>query len=97
MSAYPIRRRLIPYKILAHLLYGQHTWLSRLPGGKVKVETGPLGRSLRVTSNRLGEHFDWLLLNGLIEEVETPQRGQRIVTLKTPLGMDEAVEDVAHG
>lgn len=84
MSARPIRNRLIPYKILVHLLYGRHGWLSRLPDGRIEVRTGPMSRSLRVTSSRLGEQLEWLKAIGLLSSIDTPSSGRRIIEVSRP-------------
>jgi hypothetical protein len=79
-----IRERLIPYRILAYLLYSQtSTWLERQGQGRVRLSTGPASRFLRLKSSLLWEALFWLQEKELVAAVvKEDKRGYALITLK---------------
>jgi hypothetical protein len=85
MPKKPIKNRLIPYKVLVLLLYGQYTWLVRNPSdGSIMLRLGPMSRFLRVSSSRLREQLDWLFLNRYFASLSV-KYGEAVVTIRSPL------------
>lgn len=85
--------RLLPYKLLAYLLYSppadgleenKEMWFSRLPDGKLLVNTGHCARAVKMKSDLLWKAFYWLNDNNLIIIEKTRKRGEAIVTLIPP-------------
>jgi len=85
MPAKPLRNRLIPYKLLIILLYGEFPFISRNEGS-ITLYLGPLSRHLRVSSSRLRDQIDWLLINRYFSSVAM-SRGVAVVDLKLPVGL----------
>lgn len=88
MPAYPIRQRLLPYKLLGYFLYTPEEavdWLERVSENEVRVTTGPCSRELRMKISALRDAIFWLYDQGLVEAV-TPERkrGTLIVKLRQP-------------
>lgn len=88
-----MRNRLLPYRVLVYLLYGQQPWLERLGDDRVLIKTGPMARSLRTSVTKLREHLDWLKAFGYLENVETAKRGCEIASLRLP----DASQDISNG
>jgi hypothetical protein len=88
MPAKPLRNRLIPYKLLILMLYGDHHFVSRT-GLSVILYLGPLSRHLRISSSRLRDQIDWLLTNRYLSSVAM-SRGVAIVDLRLPAGLSPA-------
>lgn len=88
----PYRQRTVPYKLLAYMLYGRETWLSRPETGLVRVDTGKMARKLRVSNSRLWEAFEWLAEHKLVTEVVSSKRGTITARVKKPLTEDPSVE-----
>ena len=86
MVKYKQKDRLVPYKLLVYLLYGQGLdWLQQLEDGKVRVITGPAARALRLKSTNLWIALYWLEEQKLVKYVKKEQkRGQVIVALQMP-------------
>lgn len=84
MPKKPIKNRLIPYKILALLLYGSYTWLSRNDDNSLTLRLGPMSRFLRVSSSRLREQLDWLSANRYLASLAV-KYGEAVVTIRSPL------------
>ena len=85
MPAKPLRNRLIPYKLLILMLYGEHHFINR-SGPSVTLNLGPLSRHLRVSSSRLRDQLDWLLTNRYFSSVAM-SRGVALVDLRLPAGL----------
>lgn len=72
MPKSPYRQRLLPYKVLVILLYGEYPWLEREPGfdTTVKLSLRRCSQHLRISTTRLKEALVWLqehqFLNWLI-------------------------------
>ena len=88
MPSFEIRERLVPYRILAYMLYAPTAsteWLSSAGTDKVRVSTGEASRSLRMRNAQLWEALYWLRDNQLIVDVEKERkRGSAIITLLQP-------------
>lgn len=88
MPAFEIRERLIPYRILAYLLYSplsQLEWVESAGAGEVRIFTGDAARALRMKNAALWEALYWLEENKLIKKVKKEKkRGTCIVVLKQP-------------
>lgn len=91
MPAFPIRERLIPYRILTYLLYAdeaEHSWLERINDGEIRVTTGEAARSLRLKNANLWQALYWLETNKLVVSVKKEQkRGTAIVCLLPPTNL----------
>ena len=88
-----MRERLIPYRILAYLLYtppslplattGKKPWFVLLGSGRVKLATGVAARRWKVKIAQLWETLWWLEKQGLVAKIEKEkQRGSVIITLQ---------------
>lgn len=86
------RQRLLPYRVLAYLLYAkERTWVSTVQAGQVRIITGAAARFFRMKITVLWETLYWLEKNKLIISVEKERkRGSVIINLKSP-------EVFAHG
>ena len=100
MPAFDIRQRLVPYKILAHLLYARPIeieWLQNVDSDKVRVITGDAARAFRVRNKALWDALYWLQDAKLLLSVEKErQRGSCIVTLRQPtnIQLDSIFEEL---
>lgn len=88
MPAKPLRNRLIPYKLLVIMLYGQFPFISRNEES-VTLYLGPLSRHLRISSSRLRDQIDWLLTNRYLSSVAM-SRGVAVVDLRLPVGLSKS-------
>jgi len=68
------------------LLYGQHPWLTRGPGGHVTVTTGACATACGTNQERLRDSLYKLLDLGLLSRVVW-QRHYFVVTVVPPVGM----------
>ena len=97
MPAFQIRDRLIPYRILAYLLYakpGDMDWLEGLSEKQVRVTTGDAARYLRMKNAHLWQALYWLRDNQLIAKVEKEEkRGTAVITLKQPTNIHKEVKN----
>jgi hypothetical protein len=88
MPSFEIRERLVPYRILAYMLYANPEaleWLSSAGTDKVRVSTGDASRALRMRNAQLWDALYWLRDNQLILDVEKERkRGSAIITLLQP-------------
>lgn len=88
MPAFEIRERLIPYRILAYLLYappGSLDWLESVSEDEVRVITGDAARELRMENKALWEALHWLQDASLVSSVRKERkRGSAVITLKQP-------------
>jgi hypothetical protein len=86
MPTRPIKNRLVPYKIMVCLLYGEYTWLSRASDdpSSLSLRLGPMSRFLRVSSSRLREHLDWLSTRRYLASLSV-KYGEAVVTIRPPL------------
>jgi hypothetical protein len=73
--------KLVPYKILVMLMYGQGDWIQRLPNGQILAQTGPMSRKCTVTNRRLHGYLRTLAESGYLTSYSYPTRGQILVTL----------------
>ncbi len=80
----PIKDRLVPYKILAYLLYsGPRPWLEPLGGGRVRLRTGDASRHFRLKSSVLWEALYWLEKHKMLQGVQKERkRGTVILVLQ---------------
>lgn len=77
------KQRLVPYKILGMLLYGNHDFMEASEEGDISVKSGPFCRILRIPNHSLREAIIWLHRMGLIESYGFSY-GKVSVRLKTP-------------
>lgn len=77
------KSRLVGYKLLCSLMYGQFSWLKVSGRGYLLMDLGPAARHLRVSSSRLRDQLGWLAEKGLIE-INDLRRGEATVRLATP-------------
>ena len=85
MASYKIKDRLLPYKILAYLLYSETEWIEPLKGGKVRLTTGQMSRALRIKNSRLWEQLYWMERQRLISSIDKEEkRGHAVITLMPP-------------
>jgi len=88
MPAYKIKDRLLPYKLLAYLLYSpldNVDWAESVDDGIIRVYTGPMSRAFRIKISQLWETIFWLEEKGLIEKVKKEKkRGTAVVQLRSP-------------
>jgi len=88
MPAFEIRERLIPYRILAYMLYaapGDIEWLESVSEDEVRITTGDAARDLRMKNTNLWDALYWLEENKLVKKVKKEKkRGTVVVTLKQP-------------
>ncbi len=98
MPAYEIRERLIPYRILAYLLYARpiaSEWLESADTNAVRVTTGSASRELRMRNAQLWEALFWLEEQGLVKSVrKEKKRGTALVTLIQPTNIQSKIEKV---
>lgn len=79
----PTRERLLPYRILAYLLYADQTWLTEVGPGQVRVVTGEAARFFRLKISLLWEALYWLEKNQLVDKItKERKRGAALVSLK---------------
>jgi len=62
-------RKLTPYKILVHVLYGSYEFVS-WTGNRVSLENGPFSTFFGIHPNRLKEYIVQLEEASFIEQVE---------------------------
>ena len=88
MPAFQIRERLLPYRILAYLLYSPMRdleWAESAGSNEVRLFTGEAARALRMKNSALWEALYWLEENKLIKRVKKEKkRGTAVVVLKQP-------------
>ena len=80
----PYRNRTVPHKILSAIMYGNLSCIKLVEYGRVKLDSGPLARSLCISNSRLIEAIEWLKATEIFEKVDYPLRGTIIVSLKVP-------------
>lgn len=60
--------------------YGRHDWLERraseLGHIQVLIKTGPAGRMLRITGDKVTGHLEWLHKQGFIHSLRMESRGR---------------------
>lgn len=81
-----IKERLIPYRVLAYLLYlTPGSWVEKNQPGVVRVKTAVAARALRMKSSAFWETLRWLERQHLITSIKKENRkGQALVTLARP-------------
>lgn len=87
MPAFPIREKLIPYRILAYLLYApveSTDWILAVESNLIRVSTGPMGRALKMRNAQLNEALRWLEENHLVEELIRGKKGTLVIKLRKP-------------
>lgn len=94
MTALPInnkfmRQRLIPYRVLAILLFGQGNQILSVSNNKVRIESGPMSRALRIPISRLVESLKWLEVNKFIKAYNKISMGIYEVELLKPRNISE--------
>lgn len=98
----PTKDRLVPYKLLAYLLYsGPRPWLQPLGGSRVRLRTGEASRFFRLKSSLLWQALYWLEEHELLEEVaKERKRGTAVLTLKPSTNvapLRDPTPDTPHG
>lgn len=88
------RNRLQPHKIVTTLLWHDFEWATWTGSNTVEVRTGPMARALRLTSHRLREHFDWLVLNGYLASAATDYGKAVLVFVPPKHGLGQGTEPV---
>ena len=88
MPAHQIKESLVPYRLLAYLLYAPETsvvWLKSISPDKVQISTAPAARALRMRNTQLWRALEWLELTGMILGFEKQEkRGSCIIHLRRP-------------
>lgn len=84
MPAKPHRDRLLPYKLLAYMLYHECEWLEVVSPGTVRLYPGKAARALRFRHNQIIKTLEWLTTHELVKNVRTDKWGSRIIKLKSP-------------
>ena len=88
MPAEKQKQRLIPYRLLAYLLFSpteNSEWIENISEDSVRIYTGPCSRIFRMKIVQLWEAIFWLEEQGLIEKVKKEKkRGTAIIKLKQP-------------
>ena len=92
MPSFNIRERLLPYRLLAYLLYARPIelrWLESIGDDQVRVTTGEAARDLRMRNAQLWEALFWLRDNQLVLSVEKERkRGSAIIKLVKPTNIN---------
>jgi hypothetical protein len=80
------RERLIPYRLLAYLLYAEDApWIAPVGKRTVRLFTGDAARTLKLKVSLLWEALYWLKKAGLVESVaKEEKRGMALIVLKAP-------------
>ena len=93
MPKFQIRQRLIPYRILAYLLYAPENaveWLSEAGESKVRVSTGDAARAFKLRNKAFWDALYWLEDNKLLAKVaKERKRGSVIITLVPPTNLNQ--------
>ena len=87
------RQRLIPYRVLATMLYSSQECVLKAEDDSVRVMSGPLSRALRIPISRLLEAFKWLEYNRLIKGYSREGSGSYRVYLVRPRNLEETNND----
>jgi hypothetical protein len=79
-----IKQRLIPYRVLAYILYTPHAaWLEKVSPNVVRIKTADAARFLRLKNNILWDAFRWLETQELVVSVnKEARRGTALITLR---------------
>lgn len=77
MPRFPVRDRLIPYRILVFLLYGNASWRVQLESGEQQLAIGPASRHFRITVARMRDQLQWLHAQGFLTTLETDRNAAR--------------------
>jgi hypothetical protein len=88
------RSKTNPFRVLCLALFGRHDWISRYNNGHevhVSLQLGPLGRALRIPSERLRDYLEWLHERGYARELDL-QRGRARLIVRIPDTFNWAVE-----
>lgn len=92
MPAFKIKERLIPYRLLAYLLYSPADdieWLEMVDMNTVRIKTGPCSRLFRMKIIQLWDAIFWLEQQGLVESVKKEKkRGTAVIKLKVPTNVE---------
>lgn len=84
MAVSPIKGKLLPFKILVTLLYGEFPWLTR-DGCIVEIETGPMARAMICSNSRLHEMLMYLQTVGHLRIHANPH-GRTFLVMAPPTG-----------
>lgn len=88
MPAHAIKERLVPYRLLAYLLYTPSEgseWLEMVDEDTIRIKTGPCSRMFRMRIVQLWDALFWLEESQLIYKVKKEKvRGTAIIKLKQP-------------
>lgn len=84
LAGQQIKQRLLPYRVLAYLLYVPHApWLVKVSPGVIKIKTAEAARFLKIKNNILWDAFRWLEQQELVVSVnKEARRGTAIITLR---------------
>jgi hypothetical protein len=75
-----IRQRLIPFKLLTHLLYGKFPEIQPLPLEEaLEIRTGPMCRRLRISASRFMGALKYLKEMSMIKDYEHTYGRVRII------------------
>lgn len=85
------RLRLVPFKVLALLMYGSYEWLTIAEDGLLEAKLPQMRRTIRVCSETLRGQLEWLQQNNYIEELQL-SRGRAKFRLKTPQSLVKQIE-----
>ena len=95
MPMFEIRQRLIPYRILAYLLYapeGDIPWIESISDDEVRVSTGDASRDLRLKNTNLWDALYWLEEAMLVKSVKKEKkRGSAVIKLLPPTNIRKEV------
>lgn len=88
MPAHKQKERLVPYRLLAYLLYAPtdgSEWCESISTDTVRISTGPCSRVFRLKIVQLWEAIFWLEEQGLIASVKKEKkRGTAVIQLRQP-------------
>lgn len=79
-----VKQRLIPYRVLAILLYGSNQAVEKVSEGEVRLSTGPLARALRISINRLLDSLEFLRANQFLVKIEKVKPGLYNIIISKP-------------
>ena len=85
------RLRLVPFKVLALLMYGSYEWLTIAEDGLLEAKLPQMRRTIRVCSETLRGQLEWLQENNYIEELQL-SRGRAKFRLRTPQSLVKQIE-----
>lgn len=86
MAAKEIKTRLVPYRILAQLLYSTASYILSREQNKIIIKHGYMSRANKLNLLRFFSALQYLVMLDLIKSFEpSGKRGQTIIIIKQPL------------